>query len=284
MQYQTIDSKDNTLIKKIVKLATSKSYRYEQGLAVIYGQHLVEEAIKYNLLDSILILDTAIDQIPRFYQQFTDKPIKRYCVSAQVMHKINVLDTMSDIVGVIRIPNLYKEESCVDLPNTVIDAAHDIDCIILDNIQDPGNLGTILRTALATGFCQAIISANSVDVYNPKVLRASQGMQLGLSVFTGLTENAIIDFIAKYQGKVILTTPHADQLIYNVDLKHNIALVFGNEGSGLDNQLLTAPQNLNSVNNLLPVTVKIPMCIGAESLNVAMAATVCMFEAVRQRL
>ncbi len=257
MPYKTIESRDNTLIKKIVKLSQSSSYRKELGLAVIYGAHLVDEAIKHNILENVIVVDSSI---AKFNNILENEHLTSYVVTQNIIEKINLLDSFVEIVGVIRLP----QEQLIDY--TIVK-----DYILLENIQDPGNLGTILRVAMACGINSICLSANCVDIYNPKVIRSSQGLQFGLNIYTNID---LYDFVTNYLGKVIATTPHTDKNLYDYNLKQSIAWVFGNEGAGVTSELLA------KVNNL----AKIPMIGQAESLNIAMAVTVCVFEMARQRI
>ena len=175
------------------------------------------------------------------------------------MAKINVVESDAEIIGVIRVK-----------PEVLSDNVYKNDCIILENISDPGNLGTILRLAAATAVGNIIVSSNTVDVYSPKVLRSSAGLQFDLNILTGID---IEKFLNEYTGEILATTPHSQNSIYTTSLKNPIAWVFGNEASGLSEKLLMQLKN----------KVSIPMPGGTESLNVAMAATIALFEMIRQR-
>lgn len=257
MLYKRIESRDNNLIKKIVKLSQSSSYRKELGLAVIYGAHLVEEAIKYNILESVVIVDSSLN---KFSNILNNGELIVYVTTEVIIDKINVLDGVVEIVGLIKL-----------IPQNTIDYTELNDYILLENVQDPGNLGTILRVAKACGITSICLSNNSVDIYNPKVLRASQGMQFGLKIYTAID---LVDFVANYKGLSIVTTPHTEKTIYAYDLTQSIAWIFGNEGAGISHELLSKVDHL----------AKIPMLGDTESLNIAMAVTVCIFEMARQRL
>ena len=267
MLYDTIASKDNNLIKKIVKLSANSSYRKECNKAVIYGWHLIEEAIKYDILESVIILNKNINKYSNLLNT-ANTPYKIYIANSQIMNKINVLDSAVDIVGVIKIN--YTE---------VVKYNEITDCIFLENIQDPGNLGTIMRVAKASGVRALFASSNCVDIYNPKVLRASQGLQFGLDIYVNID---FYDFVRQYNGIIIATTPYTDTSIYTIDLQQPIAWVFGNEGAGLSSNILN--EKLHPHLNEKIIKAKIPMPGDAESLNIAMAATVCVFEMMRQRL
>jgi len=252
-----ITSVSNTKIKQIVKLANSRAYRYELGLAVIYGRHLIEESIKYDLLDSVFISQAKSDDNEFILQNISTDKI--YFVNDDVLSKINVSDSVTDIVGLIRIES-----------GAINDEVYENDCVILDNIQDPGNLGTILRSCAACNISNIILSKSCVDPYNIKVLRASQGIQFDLNIIISAD---IATFIDNYKYEVIATMPDARESIYAHELCEPCAWLFGNEGSGISTSLLSSRTH----------QLTIPMPGKAESLNVAMAVTICLFEMLRQR-
>ena len=256
--YNLIVSKENSLVKKIVRLANERKFRENSKLAVIYGEHLIIEALKHNLVTHLIILEEELNN----YQSLLNEHSKLVCniVSAEVMKKINVLDSMVDIAAVIKIVEPGLMDNCFNQ-----------DCLVLENIQDPGNLGTILRAATASGVQNIILSKACVDLYNPKVLRASQGMQFGLNIYY---EIDLGRFLSNYSGQVLAFTPHSDRDFYQQDLRLTSALVLGNEGNGLSDEILSQIKN----------QVSIPMLGDAESLNLAMATTIALFEMARQRL
>lgn len=258
MKFIKISSKDNLLIKKIVKLATDAKLRNKEKLALIFGKHLVEEAIKYNRLQVLLMDISNKEQYEDLLQIVQLEEV--YLLPSKLIDKINLLDSATDIVGLINVENLDVKEGL-----------YEDDCLILENIQDPGNLGTILRSCASTGVKNIILSKDCVDVYNPKVLRSSQGIQFGLNIYRNID---LIDFVNKYNKQLIITTPYATKSIYDFNFTSHTAFIFGNESIGVTRAL----------SHIVNSHVKIPMVEGVESINVAMAATVCLFEMYRQRI
>lgn len=252
-----IISRNNHFIKKVIKLSKDRSYRKETNLAVISGRNLITEAAKSGILEAVLVSELSVEKYESLLSLISIN--KRYIVDDKIMEKLNLTDTATDIVGLVMVVN-----------RTLDDLDYETDCLILENISDPGNLGTIFRAAGAAKIKTVILTSGCVDPYNSKVLRASAGIQFGLKIFCGI--NAA-DFIAKYTGCVIATTPYAHDNLYATDLRSSVAFVFGNEGSGISPELLAK----------IDTRIKIPMPGSAESLNVAMAATICLFEMVRQR-
>lgn len=261
-----INSLTNNLIKHIVKLRDNANYRTSCRQGVIYGEHLVMEALKVNNLATLLVLGKGEgeDELTTKYEHLLHliSGDRVYYINQNILNKLcNKLIT-TDIIAIIDFT----------VPDLDIDVYQE-DCIILDNIQDPGNLGTILRSCRASGISNVIVSKHTVDVYNPKVLRASQGIQFQLNIYTNVD---LQDFIHNYQGAIYATTPVALASIYEENFTNNKsnAFIFGNEGSGITQNLLNSKAKY----------VRIPMAYQVESLNVAMCATLCMFEVYRQRM
>ena len=143
-------------------------------------------------------------------------------------------------------------------------------CLLLENIQDPGNLGSILRTAVAAGVLHVFLSKGSVFAWAPKVIRAGMGAHFFLSIFEGVE---VGEFTHSFRGSVVALEPRAEVSLYDLDLRGPVAWVLGNEGAGLS----------EGARRLATHRVRIPMPGPAESLNVAAAAAICLFEQIRQR-
>ena len=144
---------------------------------------------------------------------------------------------------------------------------------MLDRLQDPGNRGTVIRTADAAGFAGAVIVKGTADLFSPKTVRAAAGSLYRVRLlFAGSPEDAA-EKLRTHGRQIICTSPYAEKLFYDTDMAHKTALVIGNEANGVCEEL----QNAADVN------VKLPMEGTIESLNAAVAAAVVMYEAVRQR-
>lgn len=258
MEFIKISSKDNSLIKKVVKLALDAKMRKDEQLALINGEHLVEEAIKYEVLHSLFINEESQEQYNKLIEISKLKVV--YILPHEIMNKINFLENASNISALIKIKYL-----------DLIEDVYNEDCVILENIQDPGNLGTIMRSCAASGVKNIVLSTNCVDIYNPKVLRSSQGIQLGLNMYANID---LISFVGKYNRNLLITSSYADKSLYDAELIEPVAFVFGNEGIGVSSELTDVVLN----------HIKIPIANSAESINVAMATTVCLFEMLRQRI
>lgn len=175
---------------------------------------------------------------------------------------------------------LFAEVACTDSPAGILALARqpallappDVsgDCLLLDGVQDPGNVGTLLRTAAAVGMRQALLGPGCADPWSPKSLRAGQGAQFELAIHEACDLPA---FLATYRGISLVTRLDAAQSLWETRLSGPLAWVFGAEGQGVSAAVAAAAT----------IGVRIPMPGRVESLNVAAAAAICLFEALRQR-
>jgi len=226
---------------KVVFWSKLKQKKYQDELFIIEGEHLILEALNSGYLKEIITTDNKI----------YSKEIPHYLVTKEIMKKISDLDSISNVMGIC-----YKLKEN-DLTSKIL---------ILDNIQDPGNLGTLIRSALAFNFKTVLIGSNTVSVYNSKVLRATEGMIFKLNIINKNTLE-MID-ILKAKNYLIVGT----DVNNGVDIKNiktaNMALVLGNEGKGLEENVLKLCDN----------KVNIKMTEDCESLNVGVAGSILMYE------
>lgn len=238
-----ISSLDNKKIKLINSLKIAKNRR-ELGLFVIEGMHLVKEAYQNNCLQEVYLLEN--QQL-----EFTfDLPINY--VTIEVMKKITSLKTPSNILGICKIQNGLKP-----LGNRLL---------ILDGIQDPGNLGTIIRSASAFSVDTIILSPTCVDLYNEKVIRSTQGMFLKMNF---LVED-LITVIPKLkrEGYMILGTDVKNGVNVKTIKTLKYALIMGNEGNGVREE----------IKKMCDQNLYIKMNSACESLNVAIATSILLYE------
>lgn len=237
-----ITSLDNKKIKLYASLHDSKQ-RNNNKLFLVEGMHLVYEAYKCGLLEDILLLDGDCLEFS-YSKEIT-------YVTYDILKKVSSLTNPSNVIGVVK----FMDKK-IDSGNI----------LILDNIQDPGNLGTIIRSACAFNIKNIILSTNSVDLYNDKVLRATQGMFFNTNVLYGDLVSIIKDL--KKNGYTILGT----DVKSGVDVRDinysNYALVMGNEGHGVSTE----------VKSLCDKNLYISMNKNCESLNVGVATSILMYE------
>ncbi|MBQ8472482.1 MAG: RNA methyltransferase [Bacilli bacterium] len=236
-----ITSLDNKKIKKYLKLK-NKKYRDSEKLFLIEGTHLIEEAIKNNLLVDLLVLEG---------ENFNYSYEITY-VSSNIMKKLSNMESIPSVIGVVK----FLEPKEIT-GNKVL---------ILDDIQDPGNLGTIIRSSLAFNVSDIILSINSVDLYNDKVIRSTQGMLFKVNIIRSDLKDIILNL--KQDGYTILGTDVKD----GIDVKEldvdKFALVMGNEGQGVSRE----------IKSMCDKNLYIKMNSRVESLNVGVATSILLYE------
>lgn len=237
---EEIVSLDNQKVVFWSKL-NNKKYRNDNQMFIIEGEHLILEALKTQNLKEII---TTNDKI-------YDDNIPHYKVSDKIMKKISSLTTPSAVIGIC---SFLKE---LDLTDKVL---------VLDGIQDPGNLGTMIRSALAFGFNSIVLGSNTVDIYNEKVLRATEGMLFHLNII----KRNLISFIPKIQsnGYVVIGTDVNAGISPKKINCTKLALIIGNEGAGMQKDIASLCDKLVNIN----ISDK------CESLNASVAASILMYE------
>lgn len=236
---EKITSKNNVLVKTLKKL-TNKKQRHKLGLFVIESKKLIEEAISSSMRISYIIYREDSDQI--FSNKFTGKEVE---VSANIFDELSTLVTPDGYMALVEITQ-----------STVLTDK----LLILDQIQDPGNLGTMIRSAEAFGF-NTIVSIDSVDFYNEKVLRSTMG-----SIFRLNLVEMSYEELSRLEGYTIFVADMDGEDYINVYTPDKLALVVGNEGNGISDQILQMDVK----------TIKIPMKGKIESLNAGVSASILM--------
>lgn len=236
-----ITSLTNQEVKYLDKLKQRK-YRELEKKFLVEGEHLVEEAIKKGVLDKIIVLENSNFNF--------DYP--KVEVTEEVMKKISSLDTPPNIIGLC---NMLQED---EIGSKVL---------ILDTIQDPGNLGTIIRSAVAFNVDTIILSENTVDLYNPKVIRSTQGMIFHINI---VRRNLIeeINNLKTRNIPIYTTNVESGEDIKNVKDISKYALIVGNEGNGVRNDIATLADH----------NIYISMNSKVESLNVGVATSILLYE------
>lgn len=232
-------STNNDFIKSIKKL-NEKKYRDNTNTFLVEGEHLVHEAIKNNLVKYVIVRDD-------YNFDYDNKII----VTDKVLKYISNLNTPSGIMAVCNKPESSELGSRI---------------IVLDNIQDPGNLGTIIRSAVAFNFDTIVISNDSVDVYNSKVIRATQGMLFNVNIVVTDITSFLNDIKTEY--RIIGTDVVGGKSVSDFKNLKKFAIIVGNEGQGIS----------LDTKKLCSDFVYIPMNQDCESLNVGVAASIIMYE------
>jgi TrmH family RNA methyltransferase len=251
-----IQSRDNPFFKGLKRLAESGRERRKTGQTLLDGVHLVEAyEAAHGAVDTLIVGESALasGEISRFIEG------REVLVLADsLLRDLGLVDTPSGLLAVAAMP---QAAAAVDL---------DKDAILLDGIQDPGNVGAILRTAAAAGVGQALLGSGCAAAWSPKVLRAGQGAHFALAIH----EDADLGkFMPAYRGTTAVTCLEQAVPLYAASWSGPIAWVFGAEGQGVSPGLIASAR----------LRVRIPMPGAIESLNVAAAAAVCLFETLRRR-
>ncbi|MFA7241197.1 MAG: RNA methyltransferase [Sulfuricellaceae bacterium] len=253
-----ISSRDNLLFKQLKKLAASARERKKTQKTLLDGVHLVTVYLDRVGIPEMSAVSASMLEKPEIQAIMAQLPENRLAILEDgLFGEISTVESATGIVAVIPLS-----------PPLAIDADF---CVMLEAIQDPGNLGSILRSAAAAGCGLAYLSPDCVDAWSPKALRAGMGAHFSLA----LRENAdLVKAATEFPGLVLATSPNARKSLYDCDLTGGLAIIVGNEGAGISPRLLDAANE----------KVLIPMPGGAESLNAAAAAAICLFERVRQIL
>ena len=260
---QTITSKDNELIKHIRKLK-DKKYRDESNEYVVEGVKLVEEAVKENAkIKQIIVCEdtTRTYEIPTHIML----EIAKYeCIS--VSDKIfNIITQVTNPQGIMAIIEKNAQDAQIDYTQDII--------VVLDDVQDPGNLGTILRTVDSIGLNQIIVSKGTADAFNSKVVRSTMGAIFRIKIIEVENLAQAIKEMRKHHFKLMVTSLQTKNSIYDIDFNKKI-IVIGNEANGVSKE----------IQDIADEKAKIPMLGRTESLNASVAAGVVMYEYVRQKL
>ena len=260
-----ISSSRNPVIKEIKSLKNRRD-REERGLYYVEGLRIVEEALKENadIAEMAVSEEFASDlRNAGLLSKIEALNVKTHLFTPKLFNEITDTETPQGILAIMRI---RKHELKQELNKTGL-------YVVLDSIRDPGNMGTIIRTADAAGFSGVILSKGCVDVYNPKVLRSTMGSVFHMPVYQAgdisetvkfLKSNGIIIYVSHLEGKAS---------IFEADMSSGAAIIIGSEAEGVCEELIA----------LADLPVKIPMPGRAESLNASVAAGIMMYEAVRQR-
>ena len=251
-----IQSRDNALFKQLKRLAESGRERKKAGLTVLDSLHLVEAWETQRAAVNTLIASETALQNPEIASYLKNRDF--VVLTEGLMREIGIVDTPSGLLGLVEIP---ENNSNPDLS---------ANAVLLDGVQDPGNLGSLLRTAAAAGIRQVLLSPGCAAAWSPKVLRAGQGAQFVLEIFEAVDLAA---FVARYHGTVAVTCLEDAQSLYSASWQEPLAWVFGAEGQGVRPELIASAD----------LRLHIPMPGQVESLNVGAAAAVCLFEMVRRR-
>jgi TrmH family RNA methyltransferase len=256
---KAIRSRDNPFYKELARLSGSARQRNKSRQTLLDGAHLLAAYLDSGNQPRHILLNAAAlheGEIAGLLQRLQEVPMTQ--LDDRLFAELSELKTPSGIIALI------------DFPQPAAAIADSNFSLLLEDIQDPGNLGSMLRSAAAAGCDAAFLSAGCADAWSPKVLRAAMGGHFALHIYEQQDLPVVVN---SFPGALLATSLNARRSLYDCDLRGNVAFLIGNEGAGLSAELL----------KLATHKVFIPMPGKTESLNAAAAAAVCLFEAVRQR-
>lgn len=255
-----ISSTKNPKVQWIRRLQRKGTARQSEGLFVVEGVRLTEETFKSSWKINYLVYTEGLkNRGQKLIDELKEKDIQVEEVSPHVMQAISDTKSPQGILAVVSMQSLFVQDQ-VDF------------VLILDQIREPGNLGTILRSSLAAGVQMAILTPGTVDPYSPKVLRAGMGAQMKLPI-QFQAWNEIESIVKDSKLSVFLSDVGSGKVYHQCDLSKPLALIVGGEAEGATE---VARQVADSM-------IHIPMLGGCESLNVSVSAGILLFEIARQR-
>ena len=255
---ELIRSSQNKTIQRIQRLIKSRSARRDSGFLVLDGIHLVEECVRHNYLEELQVFveDPITSEEISLLIQDASEAVSITLVESQIFKK---LSTTKSSQGIVAIGRLKQNQH---LNNEVKFA------LAVDGIQDPGNLGSILRSAAAFSVDTVYLSAGTVDAYSPKTLRGGMGAQFRLTIIEESDLSSVID---EFPGRTIGTSSLRGQALEGIDFSGQLLLLIGSEGGGLTDALLDQVDDI----------VSIPLANNVESLNVGSAVAILCYHKAR---
>ena len=265
---KAISSRDNPLVKRLHALAHSARERRKLGETLLDGAHLLDAALQQRWpLKAIVVSDSGCAQAE--IEDLLGRcahDIPRYQLPDALFAHISPVDSPSGVIAIIDLP---PEPDPARLADGAALSAHSL--VVLDGVQDPGNLGTILRTAAAAGVTEVLLTPGCAGAWSPRALRAGMGAHFGLRIRERVDA---VQALGAFRGAILATAlGEGARSLYELALDAPVAWLFGAEGQGVSPALLACASQ----------RVIIPMAGDVESLNVAAAVAVCLFEQARQR-
>ncbi len=253
-----ITSRDNVHIKHVKKLK-EKKFRAESLQFIVEGFRFVEEALASSfIVEEVFVKESSLEKFNDKLNKYIEN-MKIFVVSDNVFKAISSTENSQGILALVNM-----KVSNPEVNRGVY--------ILVDQVQDPGNLGTIIRTAQGAGCVGVILTKGTVDVYNEKTLRSTMGSIFKIPIIEDVNLYFTKTLLSK-EYKLVSSSLDTDDNFYDVDLKGNIIIAVGNEGNGISDE----------VYELSSYKVKIPMPGNSESLNVSIAAAIMIYESLRQK-
>ena len=256
---KSVNSRDNPAYKAMHRLVSKSSERKASGMSVLDGAHLVGAFLDSGGTPEAVMVNSAgaaDSEVIELVRRCAPAPVTQ--LSDSLFNSLSTVDSPTGIIASVLTPT----PRAVPADATLV--------LLLENIQDPGNVGTLLRSAAAAGAGHVLLSPQCAFAWSPKVLRAAMGGHFALNIVEGADLAA---FAGRYKGSVIALMGGGSTSLYDLDLRGPCAFVVGNEGAGISAQVAQAAK----VRATIPTTRKV------ESLNAGIAGAVALFECMRQR-
>ena len=260
---QEISSPQNPLLRAL-RRALREGEPGEDGTFGVEGPHLVEEALRSRVEVTALVAARSAEARLAEFEARANGRLRSYVVPDRLFRALAQTETPQGLAALVRLPE-RRLDDCLGQPNALV--------AVLVGVQDPGNLGTILRSLEAFGGAACLLAENTVSPFNPKAARASAGSLFRVPVFRRLKLDEILRACKRHRLRTVALAPRGDRALGEIDLRGGVALFIGQEASGLPNEILKQAD----------VVAEIPLAAPVESLNAAMAATLALYEAARQR-
>jgi TrmH family RNA methyltransferase len=256
---KSVASRDNAAYKAMARLVASGSERRKQGVTVLDGAHLLGAFLdSRHQPEEVMVNRAGLEDAEIAALIDRSAPARVTLLSDALFKSISTVDSPTGVIALVRTPAAKAPANDASL------------ALLLEDIQDPGNVGTLLRSAAAAGAEHVLLSPHCAFAWSPKVLRSAMGAHFALNIVEGAD---LAEFLGRYRGTSVALDARAGASLYELDLRGPSAFLVGNEGAGLSRALQGAAK----------ARAKIPMPGRVESLNAATAGSICLFEALRQR-
>ncbi len=256
-----ITSKDNKIFRHALSLKTKK-YRDRNGEYLIEGPNLLKEAIKEKIeVEAVFVRPEMTGEEADIIEEGPELYRKAFVLSNKLFDELKDTETSQGIVTVVRKRQRMPEEATGG------------NYVVLDRLQDPGNIGTILRTADAAGFEMAVFMKGTADPYGSKVVRSACGSLFRLPIVFAEDADELAELVHSRGKRLIATAMDAEKAYYDCDLERDAAIIIGNEGNGISPELISRADE----------KISIPMAGNTESLNAAVAGGILMYDVPQRR-
>jgi len=262
-----ISSKSNHLIK-LAKSLSNRKFREKEKLFILEGVRLIEEALDAGVQIDFILYSNKLSGSTRgnkLLERLNDQEVAAYLVEESLFEDVSDTENPQGILAIARI--LHCELSRVEINERSL-------LLLIDGVQDPGNLGTMIRTACAAGASGVILTKGTVDLFNPKVIRASMGTIFQIPVIIKEDNQSILQFLKSNGFRILVADAKGEKLYYHSESAGPVVWVLGNEANGPGEFFQKHGDEI----------VSIPLLGKAESLNVAVAAGILLFDHVRRTI